>query len=98
MSKPRKCKWSGKWYTENNLPVGRLAGVATNTNSYIIRAEHHDKPKDVWYQGIFLGDRYAVFEPIFDNKCNVIGYHQLTRYYDRFGMAVNRMLKLAREE
>ena len=77
------CK-TKKCYFTNNIPVGRLTTVKYPNGRYFkIFAENGTS--DMWYNGQFLGDRYAVFELIRGV------WYQVSKWYIRYGNAVNVM-------
>ena len=99
MSNIRHDKLTGKDYTYHNIPVdkkGHLTSVQCSKGFYKIFSENHSHPEDSWYDGRFIGDRYAVFKWVNTTPSQGF-YQQVTPWYYRFGYAVNRMFKLTRE-
>jgi hypothetical protein len=77
------CK-TKKRYFANNIPVGRLTTCKYPDGRYFkIFAENGTG--DMWYNGRFLGDRYAVFEQIRGT------WFQASKWYSRYGYAIKVM-------
>lgn len=75
---------TGRKYFKNNIPVGKLNAMEGVTGrKYKIFAENGDN--SVWYNGMFLGDRYAVF--VHTGYC----WQQISPWYERYGNAVHYM-------
>lgn len=73
-----------KRYFANNIPVGRLTAIKYPNGRYFkIFAENGTS--DMWYNGEFLGDKYAVFELIRGT------WYQVSKWYIKYGNAVNVM-------
>lgn len=88
---------SRKEYTVDNIPVGRLHSVSVDGKHYCIRAMNAHHVDDVWYNGRFIGDQYAVFVRV-PCDCGACFYQQLTKWYTYYGSAVKRMCKIANVE
>lgn len=90
-------KETGRSYTYHNIPLGKrgcLTSIQAGGKYFTIRSENHHHPEDSWYEGKFIGDRYAVFQWI--NTSPEEGfYQQVSNWYVYFGRAVNRMRSLA---
>ena len=77
---------TGQLYTNKNIPMGRLNGLTTNSGKkYKIMAQNGKD--DVWYNGKFVGDYYAVF--VYVEKCGF--WQQISKWYFNFGNAVRYM-------
>ena len=96
-------KNTGIWYTHHNIPLGKgtgksgaLTSIQKGGEYYIIDTLNHSHPEDSWYDGVFIGDMYAVFKWI---KTGVDSgfYQQVTKWYYRYGWAKRRMLEMAKE-
>lgn len=94
----RKDVLTGKCYTDSNIPLDRKGGALTryedtaNNRKYRIMSESMGHSDDMWYNGRFLGDRYAVF--VWVATTSTLGFwQQVTPWYIRYGYAVRMMLK-----
>ena len=77
-------KSTGKKYFNNNIPVGKLRAMTTlEGKQYKIFSENGTN--DMWYNGKFLGDRYAVFF-----RANGF-WQQVSNWYCRYGNATRFM-------
>ena len=77
-------------YTYHNIPCDKgVYCIQTNGKLFKIFAENHSHPEDSWYNGMFMGDRYAVF--VWSGSC----YQQITIWYERFGNAQRQLKKMA---
>ena len=80
-SKIKIDKKTGRKYFGNNIPVGRLNGIKGETGrQYKIFSEAGNET--VWHDGIYLGDRYAVFVKEKGFWC------QISKWYCRYGNAL----------
>ena len=75
---------TGKKYFNNNIPVGSLTAMATPTGIQF-KIFPENGTADMWYNGKFVGDRYAVFR-----KVNGF-WQQISNWYCRYGNAVRYM-------
>ena len=93
----RKCVKTGKKYTNSNLPWGRI-WTATDNNGkrYKICNENYTRPNDSWYNGVFIGDRYAVFEQIKLGNGSLF-YQQVSKWYIRFGYAQRKLYEFTKD-
>ena len=85
---------TGKRYTSTNIPIDYVDNnpyITTHGKQYKILAEAGNN--DVWYNGVFLGDRYAVFV-----KTEAGFYQQLSNWYCRYGNAVNKLYSILKKE
>ena len=100
MSNIRHDKLTGKDYTYHNIPVdkkGHLTAVQCSKGFYKIFSENHSHPEDSWYDGRFIGDRYAVFKWVNTTPSQGF-YQQVTPWYSRFGNAVRKLIAITKEE
>ena len=100
MSNIRHDKLTGKYYTYHNIPVdkkGHLTAVQCSKGFYKIFSENHSHPEDSWYDGRFIGDRYAVFKWVNITPSQGF-YQQVTPWYYRFGNAVRKLTTVTKEE
>lgn len=92
-------KVTGKVYTYNNIPAdkeGKLISAQCRKGYYKIFSENHNHPEDSWYEGRFIGDRYAVFKWV--NSSSEAGfYQQVSKWYNRFGNAVRKLQDIVKE-
>ena len=89
-SRMRVDKNTGKRYTEHNMPLDKcIHMVIPKVAQFKILNENYGHESDVWYDGIFCGDRYAVF------KYNLESHYwqQITPWYKRFGYAQGKMFE-----
>lgn len=89
-------KRTGKHYTWHNIPLGKnghLTAIDSEKGYFVIRAMNHSHPEESWYNGEFIGDKYAVFKLV--KKCFL---QQVTPWYSRFGWAVRMLFKIAKGE
>lgn len=84
-----------KEYTHDNIPIGRLNSIQNSKSFFKIFSQSKGHSDTQWYHGEFLGDSYAVFEWV--NTSTTTGfYQQVSKWYMRYGDALNKMLKLAK--
>ena len=84
-------KKTGKKYTEHNIPVDKLNYIVIPEKvQFCIMNENYGHESDVWYNGIFCGDRYAVFMRSIDSRC----WQQVSPWYVKYGTAERKMLLL----
>lgn len=84
----------GKQYTYYNIPIdGRTTSIQNSKGFFKIMSESHNHPEDCWFNGRFIGDRYAVFQ------WNELAkfYQQVSVWYSQFGKAVRKLEELAKE-
>lgn len=85
---------TGKKYFLNNIPVGFLTAV-TLPNGTQLKIFPENGTTDCWYNGRFIGDRYAVFV-----KTGAM-WQQISKWYNRYGYATRVMCRykpLSKEE
>ena len=83
-------KNTGKRYTVHNIPVDKVFIMVLPGHSELrIMNENYGHESDVWYDGTFCGDRYAVFERTVESSC----WMQITPWYQRFGYAQRKMFE-----
>ena len=100
MSNIRHDILTDKEYTYHNIPVdkkGHLTAVQCSKGFYKIFSENHSHPEDSWYDGRFIGDRYAVFKWVNTTPSQGF-YQQVTPWYYRFGNAVRKLITVTKEE
>ena len=87
-------KVTGKAYTWYNIPIidGSLTCIQNSKGLFMIMAENHSHPEDSWYEGRFIGDRYAVFR-----RSNGF-FQQVSPWYERFGNAVRKLKNITEVE
>lgn len=95
MSSIRVDKVTGKMYTYHNIPVGKqgvTSAIQCDKGFYVIYSENRKHPEDSWYNGRFIGDRYAVFKWVEEGMF----YQQVSIWYERYGNAVRALNKIAK--
>lgn len=84
---------TGKTYTFHNIPVTKEAVSTSGYKDgvyYKIISQNHSHPDDSWYNGRFIGDRYAVFEWV-KTSAESGFWQQYSRWYNRFGNALRKL-------
>lgn len=81
-------KNTNRKYFDNNIPADRIYTIESSTGKKF-RIFSEDGTNAVWYDGEFLGDRYAVF------TWTGYSWQQCSSWYTRYGNAVNYMLRTA---
>ena len=84
-----------KTYSIVNIPVGRLYYIAIDGEMYGIMAMNNKHANDVWYNGRFMGDNYAVFKAVHCEHCDAMFYQQISKWYSYYTCAVKCMCKIA---
>ena len=87
------CK-TKKQYTYFNLPIEEISCKQNKNGFYIIFNEKRTHPNDAWYNGTFIGDRYAVFKWI---KTGIDSgfYQQMSKWYINFGWAKRKLHEIS---
>lgn len=81
-------KNTNRKYFDNNIPADRIYTIESATGKKF-RIFSEDGTNAAWYNGEFLGDRYAVF------TWTGHFWQQCSNWYIRYGNAVNYMLRTA---
>ena len=84
-----------KEYTYDNIPIGRLNSIQNSKGFFKIFSQSKGHSDTQWYHGEFLGDYYAVFKWINTGRDSGY-YHQVSKWYFRFGNAQRKMIELAK--
>lgn len=86
-----------KEYTYFNMPLGENTSVQNKNGFYIIMNEKRQHPSDAWYNGIFIGDRYAVFKWV-NTSVDKGFFQQVTKWYIYFGCAKRQLYRISNSE
>ena len=81
---------TGKTYTWFNIPLPNTTSAQTENGYFVIMNENHSHPEDSWYNGSFIGDRYAVFKWI-KSTTSTGFYQQISPWYAKYGNARNKL-------
>lgn len=85
---------TGKQYNEFNIPYGKLNSIETPSGKrFAIKAMNSGCPENSWHNGQLVDERWAVFELIKNRGF----WQQVSPWYEKYGTASNRMVKLAQK-
>lgn len=99
MATIRVDKVTGKTYTYHNIPIdkkGTPTCIQCRKGFFKILNQNSRHPDDSWYEGRFIGDRYAVFMWI-NNGGESGFFQQVSPWYMKYGNAVRKMNELAKD-
>lgn len=82
----------GKHYTWDNIPLGEMFTVKNLLGNHLrIFSRCGSHPDDCWYNGLFMGDDYAVF------KWTGTFWQQASRWTPFFKVAQRYLKRLSKE-